>query len=95
MKDHSKGALFDTMKSRTFTAMPVLPPRGEDQKTKPVTITLPRWLSDRVDQLAGVLGYRGRSELISRALEGALPELEALAEKAEGAAPTARERKRR
>ncbi|MFP2897834.1 ribbon-helix-helix protein, CopG family [Corallococcus sp. 4LFB] len=56
-----------------------------------MSITLPRWLSDRVDQLADVLGYRSRSELISRALEGALPELEALAEKD----ATAREKKKR
>jgi len=70
------------MKVHSVADMPVLPPRGEDEKTKPVTVSLPRWLVDRIDQLADVLGYKGRSELVTRALEGALPELEAMAEKA-------------
>lgn len=81
MIDASQGGLIHVMFSRTVPHMPVLPPRGDDQKTKPVTITLPRWLTERVDQLADVLGYRGRSELIAKTLEGALPELERMAER--------------
>ncbi|QSQ14037.1 ribbon-helix-helix protein, CopG family [Myxococcus landrumensis] len=48
-----------------------------------MTVSLPIWLVDRLDQLAEALGYRGRSELVTKALEGALPELEQMAERVE------------
>ncbi|WP_371878252.1 ribbon-helix-helix domain-containing protein [Myxococcus landrumensis] len=80
---HSQAALIPARSGRTFARMPVLPPRGAEEKTKPVTVSLPIWLVDRLDQLAEALGYRGRSELVTKALEGALPELEQMAERVE------------
>lgn len=56
--------------------MPILPPKGDSQKTVPLTITLPRWMQERLDQLAVSRGYRSRSEVIARLLEWSFQELE-------------------